>query len=78
MNHIVPNGLSLFFSFFLFWAFLGLSIVQVDKSSDIFVTLTCNQREHFGTCVPKRYIDDGKALENYKLHRMNHFPSESL
>jgi predicted GIY-YIG superfamily endonuclease len=49
---------------------------QREDEFDLFVTLTCNQREHFGIRNIKRYIDDGDALENYKSYFADHFPSE--
>ena len=47
-----------------------------DDPADLFVTLTCNQREHFGIRKIKRYIDDGDALINYKKYLKKTFPNE--
>ena len=49
---------------------------EKDDAHDLFITLTCNQREHFGIRNVKRYIDDGDALRNYKLHHKQLFPTE--
>ncbi|CAB9521100.1 hypothetical protein SEMRO_1164_G248040.1 [Seminavis robusta] len=54
----------------------NLCASERDNPSTLFVTLTCNQREHFGVRNIKRYIDDGEALENYKLYRRKWFPQE--
>lgn len=47
-----------------------------EDSHDVFVTLTANQREHFGLKQIKCYIDDGKALDNYIRHFKSTYPSE--
>ena len=46
-----------------------------ESSHDVFVTLTCDQREHFGIKNVKRCIDDGEALQNYKRHLADEFPT---
>ena len=47
-----------------------------DDEHDLFITLTCNQREHFGIRQIKWYIDDGEALANYKRSFRKHFHHE--
>lgn len=49
---------------------------QREDEFDVFVTLTCNQREHFGIRNIKRYIDDGEALQRYKDDLKRRFPNE--
>jgi predicted GIY-YIG superfamily endonuclease len=45
------------------------------RSSDLFVTLTCNQARHFGIKKIKNYVDSGEALENYKKYLRSEFPT---
>ena len=53
-----------------------LTASERDKPADLFVTMTCNQREHFGIKGIKRYIDDGAAVDNYKKYYKDQFPRE--
>ena len=53
-----------------------LTASERDKPSDLFVTMTCNQREHFGIKSIKRYVDDGEAVNNYIRYHKEQFPLE--
>ena len=54
----------------------NLCASEKDSASTLFITLTCNQRDHFGVAPIKRYIDDGAALENYVRFYEENFPNE--
>ena len=54
----------------------NLCASEREAPSTLFITLTCNQRDHFGVSPVKRYIDDGQALVNYQRYYKTHFPNE--
>lgn len=51
---------------------------EKDLPTTLFITLTCNQHEHFGISKIKRYIDSDDSLNNYKRFVLERFGIEEF
>ena len=56
----------------------NLCASEKENPSTFFLTLTCNQREHFGIKNIKRYVDSCDSLQNYLNFHMSHHPKSSV